>query len=158
MSICYTGSNMLVCALSFDSQLSCVFYLIKCIPIFSNVFPFSFFADSIINFPSLLDPTLKMWSQTWIEEVFLRIFNLQSRPGLKKFFWESSIFNPDLDWRSFSENLQSSIFNPDLDWRSFSENLQSSIFNPIHFAINCKPCLLVRTGCHLVHVYMYMYM
>ena len=50
-----------------------------------------------------------MWSQTWIEEVFLRIFNLQSRPGLKKFFWESSIFNPDLDWRSFSENLQSSI-------------------------------------------------
>ena len=49
------------------------------------------------------NPGLKMWSQTWIEEVFLRIFNLQSRPGLKKFF------NPDLDWRSFSENLQSSI-------------------------------------------------
>ena len=46
---------MLVCALSFDSQLSCVFFLIKCIPIFSNVFPFSSFADSIINFPSLLD-------------------------------------------------------------------------------------------------------
>ena len=58
------------------------------------------------------NPGLKMWSQTWIEEVFLRIFNLQSsiqtwieevflrifnlqsRPGLKKFFWESSIFNP----------------------------------------------------------------
>ena len=32
--------------------------------------------------------------QDWIEEVFLRIFNLQPRPGLKKFFWESSIFNP----------------------------------------------------------------
>ena len=57
------------------------------------------------------NPGFKMWSQTWIEEVFLRIFNLQSsiqtwieevfrifnlqsRPGLKKFFWESSIFNP----------------------------------------------------------------
>ena len=78
---------------------------------------------------------------------------LQSRSRLKKSFWESSIFNldldwrsfsenlqssifsPDLDWRSFSENLQSSIFNPDLDWRSFSENLQSPIFSPIHFAI-----------------------
>ena len=58
MSICYTGSNMLVCALSFDSQLSCVFFLIECIPIFSNVFPFSSFADSIINFPSLLDTML----------------------------------------------------------------------------------------------------
>ena len=46
---------MLVCALSFDYQFSCVFLLIKCIPIFSNVFPFSSFADSIINFPSLLD-------------------------------------------------------------------------------------------------------
>ena len=43
MSICYTGSNRLVCALSFDSQLSCVFLLIKCIPIFSNVFPFFLF-------------------------------------------------------------------------------------------------------------------
>ena len=51
MSICYTGSNMLVCALSFDYQFSCVFYL--------NVFNFLMFflfplADSI-NFPSLLD-------------------------------------------------------------------------------------------------------
>ena len=35
--------------------------------------------------------------QTWVEEVFLRIFNLQSRPGLKKFFWESSIFNLQSD-------------------------------------------------------------
>ena len=183
-----------------------------------SLFPFLLIVSSI--FPAFWTrhwrcearPGLKSFSknlqssiQTWIEEVFLRIFNLQSRPGLKKFFWESSIFNPDLDWRSFSENLQSSIFNPDLDWRSFSENLQSSIqtwieevflrifnlqsrpglkkffwessifnpdldwrsfsenlqssiFNPIHFAINCKPCLLVRTGCHLVHVYMYMYM
>ena len=39
------------------------------------------------------------------------------------------------DWR-FSEKLLQSrsgfihIFNPGLDWRSFSENLQSSIFNP----------------------------
>ena len=57
MSICYTGSNRLVCALSFDSQLSCVFLLIKCIPIFSYVFPFSSFADSIINFPSPSGPT-----------------------------------------------------------------------------------------------------
>ena len=40
------------------------------------------------------------------------------------------IFNPGLDPRSFSENLQSSIFNPGLDPRSFSGNLQSSIFNP----------------------------
>ena len=43
------------------------------------------------------NPGLKMWSQTWIEEVFLRIFNLQPRPGLKKFFWESSIFNLQSD-------------------------------------------------------------
>ena len=35
--------------------------------------------------------------QDWIEEVFLRIFNLQPRPGLKKFFWESSIFNLQSD-------------------------------------------------------------
>ena len=39
--VIHTGSNRLVCALSFDSQLSCVILLIKCIPIFSNVFPFS---------------------------------------------------------------------------------------------------------------------
>ena len=117
---------MLVWALSFDSQLSCVFYLIKCIPIFSNVFPFSFFADSIINFPSLLDPIEDVKPDLdW--KVFLRIFNLQSRPGLKKFFWESSIFNPDLDWRSFSENLQSSIqtWIEEVFLRIF--NLQSSI-------------------------------
>ena len=44
--------------LSFDSQLSCVFYF-KCIPTFSNVFPFSSFADSIINFPSPSGPDLK---------------------------------------------------------------------------------------------------
>ena len=64
--------------------------------------------------------------QDWIEEVFLRIFNLQSRIGLKKFFWESSIFNPDLDWRSFF-------------W-------ESSIFNPIHFAINCNQLQILGTS------------
>ena len=58
MSICYTGSNMLVCALSFDSQLSCVFYLLNVSPIFSNVFPSSF-ADSINNFPSPSGPHRK---------------------------------------------------------------------------------------------------
>ena len=55
MSICYTGSNRLICALGFDSQLSCVFLLIKCIPIFLNVslFPLLLIASSI--FPALLD-------------------------------------------------------------------------------------------------------
>ena len=72
--------------------------------------------------------------QSWIEDV---------KPDLDwRSFSEnlqSSIFNPDLDWRSFSENLQSSIFNPDLDWRSFSENLQSSIRHILQLiAINCK--------------------
>ena len=37
------------------STLLC-FLLIKCIPIFSNLFPFSSFADSIINFPSPSGP------------------------------------------------------------------------------------------------------
>ncbi len=55
MSECYTGSNMLVCALSFDSQLSCVFLLIKCIPTSQmfSFFPFLLMASSI--FPALLD-------------------------------------------------------------------------------------------------------
>ena len=43
---------MLVCALSFDSQLSCAFCLLNVFQ-FSQMFPFfSSFADSIINFPS----------------------------------------------------------------------------------------------------------
>ena len=56
------------------------------------------------------NPGLKMWARPGLKKFFWEssIFNLQSRPGLKK-FRESSIFNPDLeDWRSFSENLQSS--------------------------------------------------
>ena len=76
----------------------------------------------------IFNPRLK------IEEVSQKNFfkglasHLQSRIGLKKFFWESSIFNPDLDWRSFSENLQ------------------SSIFNPIHFAINCNQLQILGTS------------
>ena len=68
MSICYTGSNMLVCALSFDSQLSCAFYLLNVFQ-FSQMFSlFPSLADSIINFPS--PPTIwcsgKNQSTAWI--------------------------------------------------------------------------------------------
>ena len=47
---------MLVCTLSFDSQLSCVFSLIKCIRISQllSLFPLLLIASSI--FPALLDP------------------------------------------------------------------------------------------------------
>lgn len=58
---------MLVCALSFDSQLSCVFFLIKCIPSFSNVslFPLLLIASSI--FPALLgtNDTLNQYIDRW---------------------------------------------------------------------------------------------
>ena len=56
MSICYTGSNMLVCALSFDSQLSCVFYLLN-VSQFSQMFSLPLLlTDSINNFPSPSGP------------------------------------------------------------------------------------------------------
>ena len=59
MSICYTGSNRLVCALSFDSQLSCVFYLLNVFQFSQmfSLFPLLLIASSI--FPALLDPPRK---------------------------------------------------------------------------------------------------
>ena len=81
--------------------------------------------------------------QSWIEDWRLKI--LRKTSSIQS--WIEDV-KPDLDWRSFSENLQSSIqtWIEEVFLRIF--NLQSrpglkkffwesSIFNPTH-AINCK--------------------
>ena len=67
MSICYTGSNMLVCALSFDSQLSCAFYWLNVFQFSQmfSLFPLLLIASSI--FPALLQRCSgKNQSTAWI--------------------------------------------------------------------------------------------
>ena len=103
--------------------------------------PYIFLASFVLSFLVAFEvPRICNWLQLIAKCIGLKIEDSQKNffnPGLG---WRLKILRktssiqswiedvkPDLDWRSFSENLQSSIFNPDLDWRSFSENLQSSI-------------------------------
>ena len=57
------------------------------------------------------NPGLKMWSQTWIEEVFLRIFNLQSsiQTWIEEVFLR--IFNLQSSIQTWTEEVFLRIFN-----------------------------------------------
>ena len=77
-----------------------------------------------------------MWSQTWIEEVFLRIFNLQSRPGLKKFFWESSIFNLFWDVQC-TRNVSCALYNSKSHLLQY-KILQSQKYKKFRLILSCS--------------------
>ena len=75
------------------------------------------------------NPGLKMWSQTWIEEVFLRIFNLQSsiQTWIEEVFLR--IFNLQSSIQTWIEEVFLRIFNLQSSIQTWIEEVFLRIFN-----------------------------